>query len=188
MSARRQPLVIVTVGGDHHPFERLMRWVENWLLDEQPDVRCFVQYGAARLPHGAEGAAYLDHQELLDLINDARAVVSSGGPATLSEARLAGHRPLAVPRLSALGEVVDDHQRSFTQRLHERGAIVQVEDEQTFRAAIASAIDAPRLIPTARTSPESVRLVGKLIDATAGWIDLTELDSRIDPSRTTVRL
>ena len=46
-----------------------------------------------------------------------------------------------------------------------------MEDEHTFRAAITSAIDAPRLIPTARTSPESVRLVGSLIDATAGWSD-----------------
>lgn len=43
-----KPLVVVTVGGDHHPFNRLMSWIETWLLDEGDRVRCVVQHGSAR--------------------------------------------------------------------------------------------------------------------------------------------
>lgn len=164
----RTPLLLVTVGGDHHPFDRLMRWVEDWLVDEGDRVRCVVQSGPARPPANAESLPYLDHQDLLALMSEARAVVSSGGPATLSEARRLGHRPVAVPRLATLGEVVDDHQRSFTRRLHELGLVVQAEREADFRLAVSAALDAPRIVPTASPAPTAaIARVGELIDTTS---------------------
>jgi UDP-N-acetylglucosamine transferase subunit ALG13 len=167
-SAYRKALVVVTVGGDHHPFDRLMTWVENWLVDEGERAHCIVQHGPAHAPLGAESRPFIDHQDLLDLMSEARAVVSSGGPATLSEARLLGHRPVTVPRLASLNEVVDDHQRGFTRRLHDLGLVVQVENEGDFRVALAAAIDAPRVMPSGGTRSESIARVGSLIDATAG--------------------
>lgn len=162
------PLLLVTVGGDHHPFDRLMRWIENWLLEEGTHVRCVVQSGPARPPAGAESLPYLDHDDLIALMAEARAVVSSGGPATLSEARRLGHRPVAVPRLAALGEVVDDHQRAFTRRLHDLGLVVAVESEADFRTAIQAALDAPRVVPTATSAPTAaIARVGELIDLTS---------------------
>jgi UDP-N-acetylglucosamine transferase subunit ALG13 len=162
------PLLFVTVGGDHHPFDRLMRWVEDWLVDDGQGVRCVVQSGPARPPANAESLPYLDHQDLLSLMSDARAVVSSGGPATLTEARRLGHRPVAVPRLASLDEVVDDHQRSFTRRLHELGLVVQAENEVDFRLAVSAALDAPRVVPTASPAPTAaIARVGELIDMTS---------------------
>lgn len=163
----QKPLVVVTVGGDDHPFERLMHWVENWLVDEGERAHCVVQHGTARAPVGADSRPFIDHQDLLDLMSEARAVVSSGGPATLSEARSLGHRPVTVPRLASLNEVVDDHQRGFTRRLHDLGLVVQVENETDFRVALAAAIDAPRVVPSASDAPsESIERVGQLIDTT----------------------
>jgi UDP-N-acetylglucosamine transferase subunit ALG13 len=164
----RAPLLFVTVGGDHHPFDRLMRWVEDWLVEEGTRVRCVVQSGPARPPVGAESSAYLDHQEVLALMAEARAVVSSGGPATLSEARRLGHRPVAVPRLASLDEVVDDHQRSFTSRLHNLGLVVQAETEVDFRLAVSAALDAPKIVPSANPAPSAaIARVGALIDTTS---------------------
>ncbi|HTR71121.1 MAG TPA: glycosyltransferase [Mycobacteriales bacterium] len=173
----RAPLVVVTVGGDHHPFNRLMDWVEDWLVDQGDRVRCFVQHGPSRAPVGANCEPYLNHQDLLALMRDARAVVSSGGPATLSEARFLGHQPVAIPRLAKYGEVVDDHQLAFTSRLQDLGYVVQAQTEQQFRAAVARAIDLPRLVP-APVDPAKIAAIGRvgtLIDATAavhahrGW-------------------
>jgi UDP-N-acetylglucosamine transferase subunit ALG13 len=160
------PLVLVTVGGDHHPFERLMTWVENLMLEEGSRLRCVVQYGTSTAPIGAESHEYLDHAELLDLMNSARAVVSSGGPSTLLEARRMGHRPIVVPRWSSLGEHVDDHQRAFAARLHEEKVAVRVESEQEFRAALAAALDAPRVVvdDIQMDTFKAVTRVGDIID------------------------
>jgi UDP-N-acetylglucosamine transferase subunit ALG13 len=168
-TAYRAPLVVVTVGGDQHPFNRLMDWVESWLADEGDRVRCVVQHGHARPPAGAECVEFLDHDTLLGLMDEARAVVSSGGPTTLSEAARLGHRPVTVPRQSALGEHVDDHQRVFTQHLHDTGLVVKVEDEAAFRAAVAAAMDAPRALKLEGRSATALTVdrVGQLIDTTA---------------------
>lgn len=165
----RKPLVVVTVGGDHHPFDRLMGWVEDWMVDNGDRARCLVQHGAAPAPRGTEAVPYIDHYDLLAAMSDARIVVSSGGPATLSEARRLGHRPLAVPRLAALGEVIDDHQQTFTRRLHDLGLVVKVETEAEFRKEMASALDAPRVVPAPGKplSTSRINSVGELIDTAA---------------------
>jgi UDP-N-acetylglucosamine transferase subunit ALG13 len=165
----RKPLVVVTVGGDHHPFDRLMGWVEDWLFDFGDRARCLVQHGSARAPHGADAAPYIGHHELQAAMAAARAVVSSGGPSTLSEARLLGHRPIAVPRRARLGEHVDDHQRAFCSRLHQLGLVVSVDTEAEFRAALEVALDTPRVVPTPANTlqRETINNVGALIDATA---------------------
>jgi UDP-N-acetylglucosamine transferase subunit ALG13 len=164
----KKALVVVTVGGDHHPFDRLMRWVEDWIVDEGDHAECLVQHGSARAPMGADARPYIDHRDLLTSMAAARAVVSSGGPTTLAEARQLGHRPIAVPRHAALGEHVDDHQRAFTRRLHESGLIVTVETEADFRSALSTAIDAPRIVPDGSgIASATVLRVGDLIDATA---------------------
>jgi len=168
-STYRKPLVFVTVGGDHHPFDRLMQWVERWLSDEGDRVRCVVQYGTALPPAGAECFDYLDHDALLGLMESARAVVSSGGPTTLLEARRLGHRPVVVPRRSSLGEHVDDHQRLFAARLHTENLVVRAEDEPAFRDAVHAAIDAPRIVTPRELSTEGVMRIGRLIDETAGF-------------------
>jgi UDP-N-acetylglucosamine transferase subunit ALG13 len=169
VTAYHQPLVFVTVGGDHHPFARLMSWVEDWLVDQGDRVRCIVQHGPATPPAGAEAMPYLDHRDLIEHMTNARAVVSSGGPTTLGEARHLGHRPVAVPRLASLGEHVDDHQRVFTARLQDLGYVVRVETEPDFRSALEAALTAPRVMPTVSKAAQlaAVTRVGTLIDLAA---------------------
>jgi UDP-N-acetylglucosamine transferase subunit ALG13 len=145
-----------------------MRWVDNLMLDEGDRIRCVVQYGSSLTPpSGAECFDYLDHDVLLDLMNSARAVVSSGGPSTLLEARRLGHRPIVVPRWTSLGEHVDDHQRAFAGRLHDAGIAVRAETETEFRVALSVALDAPRVVVTATEDRPAIARVGALIDGVA---------------------
>jgi len=55
------PLVLITVGTDHHPFERLVGWIDRWT--PPAPVRVVVQYGTAVPPHTAEGVAFLAPDE-----------------------------------------------------------------------------------------------------------------------------
>jgi UDP-N-acetylglucosamine transferase subunit ALG13 len=67
----------------------------------------------------------------MDLMHQARGVVTHGGPATILDAREAGHVPIVVPRRRAWGEHVDDHQVAFCRRVFEEGLIklASTEDE-----------------------------------------------------------
>jgi UDP-N-acetylglucosamine transferase subunit ALG13 len=120
----RTPTVLVSVGTDHHPFDRLVRWVDGWLgAQTNGKVTVLVQYGASHPPGRARGLAYLDHADLGQVFGGAHVVVCHGGPSTIAEARRNGHHPIVVPRDPMLGEHVDDHQLRFSRRLADAGLV-----------------------------------------------------------------
>ena len=128
------PLVFVTVGTDHHPFHRLVRWVEGWLAAGAGQrVRCLVQFGTSERPRLAEGRDYLPYAEMERGAADAVAVVCHGGPGSVMMARWQGKKPIVVPRRRELGEHVDDHQLVFAARMAKEGELELVENEARFR-------------------------------------------------------
>lgn len=158
--------VVVTLGTDHHPFARLVGWVDAW-AGAHPERTCVVQHGTAPPPVHAEGHAVLDPAVIPDLMGRARVVLGHAGPGTVLDARAAGRLPVVVPRLAARGEVVDDHQVTFGRWMAARGRALCVEDEAALHrhldAAMADpsayAVDGPGDAP-----PPAVTLLGDLID------------------------
>ena len=132
--------MFVSVGTDFHPFDRLCRWVDDWLADGGAGARCFVQSGTSTPPSRAEHAQYLGYPEMERMIRDAVAVVCHGGPGTIMLASTLGKRPIVVPRRSADGEHVDDHQSRFVHRIERDGAVVVAETEEQFRAHLDAVI------------------------------------------------
>ncbi|NLV54310.1 MAG: hypothetical protein GXY13_01720 [Acidimicrobiales bacterium] len=158
--------VVVTLGTDHHPFTRLVEWVDRW-AGEHADQPCVIQYGTAPAPVHAEGHAVLDPTGIHDLMGRARLVVGHAGPGTILDARAAGRMPVIVPRLGHLGEVVDDHQVAFGRWMAERGQAICVEDEGALRDHLdAARADPERYATTAPDDrvPPAVSLLGDLID------------------------
>jgi len=160
-------LVLVTVGTDHHPFDRLVGWVDRWAQDH-PDVQVVVQYGSAAPPVHAEGHQLLDRDQLQLLMSSADVVVTHGGPATITEARHHGRRPVCVPRNPQLGEHVDDHQQRFARFLDRNGMVELVDTEDALRAALdAALVDASAYRIAVTDDPETtrpgVRRVGELV-------------------------
>jgi UDP-N-acetylglucosamine transferase subunit ALG13 len=141
MVAKELPLVFVTVGTDHHPFDRLITWVDGWLAQGGGDrVRCMVQYGTSTVPRLAEHERYLTYQQMEALQAEAAAVVCHGGPGSVMGCRGAGKRPIVVPRRHDLGEHVDDHQVAFARRIASEGEIALAEDQATFNACLDRAL------------------------------------------------
>ena len=163
-------LVFVAVGTDHHPFDRLIHWVDAWLeTGAAPRARCLVQHGASARPAHAEARDYLDYDAMLAAIDAADVVVCHGGPGTIMLAAYEDKVPIVVPRLRALGEHVDDHQLVFTRRIANEGTIALAEDEGRFRALLERALVSP-LRRRSRTWPstdQTVRrfeaIVGELV-------------------------
>lgn len=168
------PLLLTTVGTDHHPFGRLMDWLDGWLADASSPVRAVVQHGATRPPRTAasgevRAVAHLDYDELQKLMREASIVVCHAGAATIMEARRHGRLPIIVAREAGLGEIVDGHQARFARRVGAEGIAVNCTSEVELRAALDRALAHPEefTLPEALDPdavPEPVRRAGELID------------------------
>lgn len=165
--AADRPLhVLVTLGTDHHPFRRLVEWVDRW-AEENPDAPCVVQHGTAPAPRHAEGHPVLDPATIPDLAARCRVFVGHAGPGTVLDARTAGRLPVVVPRLARHGEVVDDHQVTFGRWMDERGLAICVEDEAALRHHLDAALADPAPYTVAIDTdapPPAVTLFGDLVD------------------------
>jgi UDP-N-acetylglucosamine transferase subunit ALG13 len=161
-----RPRVFVTVGTDHHPFDRLIDWTRRWLA-RNPGADVFIQSGSTAVPRGTEGEAFLGHREMAERIETATCAVCHGGPGTIMAVLDSGKKPIVVPRRSSLGEHVDDHQVRFTARLADSGLIVLAEDEGRFDdaldGAIAGTLDLTVPPREERLGP-TLRRVGDLLD------------------------
>jgi UDP-N-acetylglucosamine transferase subunit ALG13 len=172
--------VLVIVGTDHHPFDRVIAWTDSW-LDGQPDdqldgfgqaARGIIQYGSACAPRRAQGRCAIPHPELLELVRQASVVVTHAGPATIMEVRRLGKVPIVVPRNPDLGEIVDGHQMLFAERLAAQQRIVVCRTEAELVYALDRAHRAPqdfRVDPAERAAAErdvadTVARFGSIID------------------------
>jgi UDP-N-acetylglucosamine transferase subunit ALG13 len=166
------PLLLVTVGTDHHPFDRLVRWVDGWLGGSggrAAGLRCLMQTGTSAAPasEAVEWQAYLEFEALQAAMRDAAAMVCHGGPGTILGARHMGAVPIVVPRRRRLGEHVDDHQVAFSRRLAAEGSVFLAEDEAGLRrlldrvAAEPAAFRAPA---EQRGTAGAVRAFERLVD------------------------
>ncbi|MGI8523658.1 MAG: glycosyltransferase [Nocardioides sp.] len=145
-------LVVALVGTDHHPFDRMVHWIDA-AATRHRDVDFVVQHGATRPPLVAEAYAYLGQDRLVELLVAASVVVCHGGPGTIADAREAGHVPLCVPRDPALGEHVDGHQQRFARVVGEIGVVREVRSRETFELELDRALrQPPRLGRTTTTS------------------------------------
>lgn len=158
-------IIFVTVGTDHHAFDRLLGWIERWAPTYGGEV--VVQYGSGRVPRHVEAVDYLSYAKMHEHFERALAVVCAGGPGTIMGARAHGRLPIVVPRVAALGEVVDDHQGAFARVVGAEGVAVVVEDEASLVARLEEAVEDPsrfRFDPSEVPTPAGVARMGDLME------------------------
>ncbi|GAA0355735.1 hypothetical protein GCM10010151_51700 [Actinoallomurus spadix] len=170
MTGPDRPLVFVTVGTDHHRFDRLMGWMEQWLA-ANGHVRCVVQHGPAGPPAGAECHEFLPHADMQELFRQATAVVCQGGPGSITESRQAGRLPIVVPRIARLDEVVDDHQVRFSRHVATFGKVALAETAESLHAHLNRALADPAKYAVPDEADETAPAVarfGRLVDELVG--------------------
>ena len=112
-------MILVTVGTEKFPFNRLMRWLD--LLTERgvfAGEELLVQYGTCtELPAGARVYELLREQDFQDLVRQARLVIAHCGEGTVLLLDGMETPFLLVPRSQRFQEHVDDHQVELAQAL-----------------------------------------------------------------------
>lgn len=119
-------MIFVTVGTHEQPMDRLMEALDALPPDVlAEDEELVVQYGwSSRTPARARARQLLGFDEVQAHMAAARIVITHGGPASIMQALAHGKVPVVVPRQSAFGEHVDDHQVLFARRVADRVAVV----------------------------------------------------------------
>lgn len=162
-----RPLVAASVGTDFHPFDRLVRWIDDWYGQHEHDVDCVVQYGSSLAPRRASGQPFLDYDEFQDVLGRAAVVVTHGGPSTITESRRHGRTPIVLPRSTRHGEHVDDHQERFASWMAAKRLIVLATDQDSLAAALNRALRRPEdfLVTGSQAAPQrSVQRLGRVVD------------------------
>jgi UDP-N-acetylglucosamine transferase subunit ALG13 len=127
-------MIVVTVGTNEQPFDRLVRAAARLEGSEE----LVVQYGSSRVAHGrGTWIDFVSFDELAAQMRDARLVVCHAGVGSIMLARRCGKTPIVVPRRLHLGEAVDDHQLTLARRLEAGGLVKLVDDERELPRAIA---------------------------------------------------
>ena len=164
-------LIVVAVGTDHHKFDRMITWIDGWIESSevyiQNDVRVFVQRGTSIKPANCESEEILPHSELLQMFEEATAVVCHGGPSTVMDARACGKLPIVLSRDPRHKEHVDSHQQKFARHLHTHNVARVVNVRSEFEQALNEAILSPEafLVPEQVDSLPGVVNFGGVMDS-----------------------
>ena len=136
--------VLVSVGTDHHRFDRLIDWIDRWAA-RNPSVPVVVQRGTSRAPATAHSVDLMAYDDMIGLMAGADAVVLQGGPAGIVDARGQGRLPIVVPRRPDLHEHVDGHQITFCRWMAGRGQITLAETEAALHARLDAVLADPAI-------------------------------------------
>ena len=164
--------VLVTVGTDHHPFDRVIQWVEAWSRRQPaPAVEVYMQTGTSRPPEATKSTEYLDFDDLMERIGEADAVISHGGPSTISHCLRLGVMPIVVPREHDRGEHVDDHQVAFSTKMAEDQGFEIARTEAQLDELLDQALTDPGRFRHAQTHNELESSVERFVDVIDGLLD-----------------
>ena len=134
-------MIFVTVGTHEQQFDRLVKAMDDLVANGTISERVFVQTGySAYVPTHCEHSKFVAASHMKDLMTEADAIVTHGGPSSIIEAMAVGKCPVVVPRRADMGEHVNDHQSDFVRIVAERqGGIVPVYDTAGLSGAIEMA-------------------------------------------------
>ena len=131
-------MIFVTVGTHEQPFNRLVEYIDNMKRDGLIDEKVVIQTGYSTYePQHCEWQALYPYQTMLRLVDEARIVITHGGPSSFIMPLQIGKTPIVVPRRKQFDEHVNDHQVEFSQAVAERmGTIITVAEMDELGDAI----------------------------------------------------
>lgn len=123
-------MIFVTVGTHEQPFDRLIQKMDELKRDGVIPEEVIIQTGYSTYePNYCQWSKLIPYHQMVKNVEDARIVITHGGPASFIMPLQIGKTPIVVPRQSRYGEHVNDHQVEFARAMAQRqGNILVVED------------------------------------------------------------
>lgn len=133
-------MIFVTVGTHEQPFNRLVECIDNMKKDGVIQEDVVIQTGYSTYePKYCKWQNLFPYQEMLKLVDEARIVITHGGPSSFIMPLQIGKTPIVVPRRHEFNEHVNNHQVSFSKAVEDRmGTIIVVDDMDKLGETIAN--------------------------------------------------
>ncbi len=123
-------MIFVTVGTHEQPFDRLVSAIDELKGKGIIGEDVIIQTGYSTYePKHCTWSKLLPYSQMVKNVNDARIVITHGGPSSFIMPLQVGKIPVVVPRQEQYGEHVNNHQRTFCREVQQRQKnILVVED------------------------------------------------------------
>jgi len=131
-------MIFVTVGTHEQPFNRLVECIDSLKEDGVITEEVVMQTGYSTYePRFCKWEKLFPYQKMLKLVQEARIVITHGGPSSFIMPLQIGKTPIVVPRKREFNEHVNDHQVKFVKSVAERmGTIIPVYEVEELRGKI----------------------------------------------------
>ena len=114
-------MIFVTVGTHEQPFDRLIQCVDELKRDGIIQEDVFIQTGFSTYePKYCRWSKLIPYEEMVKNVEQARIVITHGGPASFIMPLQIGKVPIVVPRHYQFDEHVNDHQVEFCREVVKR--------------------------------------------------------------------
>lgn len=133
-------MIFVTVGTHEQPFNRLVQEIDNLKRDGVITEDVIIQTGYSTYePKYCQWDKLIPYKQMIKNVEDARIVITHGGPASFIMPLQIGKTPIVVPRQKKFNEHVNDHQVEFARNVAQRmGTIIPVEEITKLKDIILS--------------------------------------------------
>lgn len=122
-------MIFITLGSQKFQFNRLLKAVDEQVVDGKIKDEIFAQIGASDYkPKNYQYKAFLNRDEFSDWQNKAEIEITHGGTGAIIGAIKKGKKVIAVPRLAKYGEHVDDHQLQLIEKFKGLDLIYECQD------------------------------------------------------------
>lgn len=133
-------MIFVTVGTHEQQFNRLVKAVDDLVADGAIKEEVIIQKGFSDYgPEHCKSYKLIGYKDMQKYYDEARVIITHGGPASFMAALERGKTPIVVPRLKKYGEHVNDHQDYFCREVEKRfGNIIVVDSKDGLKVALES--------------------------------------------------
>lgn len=133
-------MIFVTVGTHEQAFDRLVKEIDHFKKNNSIKEEVFIQIGfSTYTPQYCEWSRLITYEEMQKRIQEARIVITHGGPSSFLNVLQYNKIPIVVPRREKFNEHVNDHQSEFLDEVIKKGyEIIKVEDEKRLKDVIQS--------------------------------------------------
>jgi len=161
-------MIFVSLGTHERPFLRLVKEIDRLSREGVVKEKIVVQLGFTDYEFKSrkiESEKYMSQKKFDTSFRDAEIIVTHGGSGNILDAISQGKPVVAVPRLSKLGEHVNDHQLQIVREMEKLGNVFAVYDIERLSEAIKKA-KAAGAKKVKRKTPEIFGIIEKSLD---GW-------------------
>lgn len=111
-------MIFVTVGTHEQSFERLVKKVDDLKRDKIINEDIIIQKGYTDYePRYCESYKLIGYNDMQKYLEDARIIITHGGPASFIAPLTIGKIPIVVPRQKDFNEHVNNHQKDFVEQV-----------------------------------------------------------------------